>query len=322
MYLNQFAADTAPLDMTASDEFQSLLRSAADLGITHDPSVRYTSRNVVVRHLRFNVLDWGPLDAPVIFCLHGGHQSAHSWDLVSLHLASRYRVIAPDQRGHGDSEWVRSAHYSNHEMAADACALIWELGLERPLIMGHSMGGRNTLLSALAEPYLARALVVVDVGPEISARGSKLIASFVAANEEFEDLDAFVENVRRYDPYRSRSHIERTVRYNLFERADGRYVSKCDRAPRKLGLHRADGPEGLTLESVAALSMPVLVVRGASSTILESDAAERFAAALPRGQLVTVPECGHNVHSQNTQGFLDAIIDFVVMNSDGTVGDG
>lgn len=301
--------------MTGSDEFASLLASARDLGIPHDPHVRYAARNAVARHLRFNVLEWGDPDARTIVCLHGGHQSAHSWDLVSLSLARNYRVIAPDQRGHGDSEWVRSGAYTNEEMARDLDALIDVLELDRPLIMGHSMGGRNTLLAALANPTLARALVVVDIGPEVSERGGRAIASFVAANEEFADLDAFIENVRRYDPYRSREHIERTVKYNLFQRADGKFISKCDRLPRKLGLTRMHNPEALTLETVASLEMPVLVVRGAASNVLEADAAERFAHALPNGSLVTVPDCGHNVHSQNTLGFLEATHEFLAAHA-------
>ena len=104
MYLNIFAESSAPLDMTATDEFRSLLTSAADLGIPHAPAVPYRSSNIVLRRLRFHFLEWGRADAPVIVLLHGGHQSAHSWDLVSLHLAQHYRVLALDQRGHGDSE--------------------------------------------------------------------------------------------------------------------------------------------------------------------------------------------------------------------------
>jgi pimeloyl-ACP methyl ester carboxylesterase len=309
MILNQVASGTEPLDMTGLEEFESLLTSAADLGIAHSRSVRYTSRHAVVRGHRFHLLDWGPIDAPPVLLLHGGHQSAHSWDLVSLHLADRYRVIAPDQRGHGDSEWARSAEYSNHEMARDAEALTAELGLERPIVVGHSMGGRNALLLTLAAPGLARGLVVVDVGPEVAEAGRRAIMSFVSANEEFDDLEQFFENVRRYDPYRSPEHIRRTVRYNLFQRADGKYVSKCDRAPRRLGLHaRPGGPEILTLDDVRTLDLPTLVVRGATSNVLDPDAAERFVAALPDGRLVTVSECGHNVHSQNTAGFL-AVLD-------------
>jgi len=313
MILNAIAEGTDARDMTGDDEFASLLESARDLSIPHGQDVRYVSRNLVVRRHRFHLLEWGQPGAPEILLLHGGHQSAHSWDLVSLHLAERYHVFALDQRGHGDSEWARACDYTSHAMALDAAAVVRELGLGRPIVMGHSMGGRNTLLMALSHPGLARALVVVDVGPEISAEGRKAIASFVRANEEFDDLEQFVENVRRYDPYRAREHIARTVKYNLFRRADGKYVSKCDRAPRRLGLLDRPPPEEdrLSLERVHELDLPVLVVRGESSNVLAPDAARRFVAALPRGSLVTVARCGHNVHSQNTLGFIEGLAGFL-----------
>jgi pimeloyl-ACP methyl ester carboxylesterase len=266
----------------------------------------------VLRRLRFHFLEWGAPDAQPIVVLHGGHQSAHSWDLVSLYLAQRYRVLALDQRGHGDSEWPRDVEYSNNAMALDAEAFIGALGLQRPILMGHSMGGRNSLLLTRRDPSRLRALVVVDVGPEVSDRGREVIAGFVQANQEFDDLEHFVANVRKYDPYRSREHIERTVKYNMLQRADGKYVSKCDATPRRLGLVRASGPlENITLDDARAFDLPTLLVRGADSRILTADAAERFRDALPQGTLVTVPNCGHNVHGQNTKGFIEALEGFL-----------
>ena len=316
MYLNNFAQTTQPLDMTETDEFRLLLASAADLGIPHAPGVPYWSRNIVLRQLRFHFLEWGARDAPPIVLLHGGHQSAHSWDLVSLHLARRYRVLALDQRGHGDTEWARDVTYSNHEMSLDAEAFIGALGLEPPILMGHSMGGRNAMLLTKRDQTLLRALVIVDVGPEVSDRGRQVIAGFVRDNEEFDDLDHFVRNVQQYDPYRSREHIERTVKYNMLQRADGKFVSKCDSNPRRLGLVRGSGPlENITLDDARAFRLPVLAVRGANSAILTADAAERLRDALPQGMLVTVPDCGHNVHGQNTKGFIDAVGGFLEAHS-------
>jgi esterase len=312
MYLNRFADTTEPLDMTESEEFRSLLASAADLGIPHTPGVRYVSRNVVLRQLRFHFLEWGEPGTPSIVLLHGGHQSAHSWDLVSLHLAQHFHVLALDQRGHGDSEWARDVSYTNHEMSLDAEAFINATGLQRPLLMGHSMGGRNAMLLTRRNPSLLRALAIVDVGPEVSDRGRSVIAGFVRDNEEFDDLDHFVRNVQQYDPYRSREHIERTVKYNMLQRADGKFVSKCDANPRRLGVVRGTGPqENITLEEARGFDLPVLLVRGADSRILTAEAAERFRLALPNGSLVTVPNCGHNVHGQNTKGFVAAIGDFL-----------
>ncbi len=264
MYLNTFAQSTQPLDMTATDEFRSLLTSAADLAIPHAPAVPYRSCNIVLRQQRFHYLEWGHPDAPPIVLLHGGHQSAHSWDLVSLHLAQNHRVLALDQRGHGDSEWSRDVNYSNHTMALDAGAFMDAMSLERPILMGHSMGGRNSLLLTKENPSRLRALVVVDIGPEISDEGRKAIAGFVRTNQEFDDLEHFVANVRKYDPYRPREHIERTVKYNMLQRSDGKFVSKCDSTPRRLGLlHGGGAQDNVGLEDASRFHLPVLVVRGA-----------------------------------------------------------
>ena len=312
MYLNHFAAGATPLDMTATDEFRSLLTSAGDLGIPHQPDIAYRSCNIVLRQQRFHFLEWGAPDAPVIVLLHGGHQSCHSWDLVSLHLAQKYRVLALDQRGHGDSEWARDVDYSNQAMSLDAEAFMDAMGLEKPILMGHSMGGRNSMLLTKRNPARLRALVVVDIGPEISPDGRNAISSFVRANQEFDDLEHFVQNVRKYDPYRPREHIERTVKYNMLQRADGKFVSKCDSTPRRIGFAPGDRPDdNISLDDARAFDLPVLVVRGADSNILTADAADRFAATLPRGTLTTVPNCGHNVHGQNTKGFLTAVGDFL-----------
>ena len=305
MFMNEFATGTTPTDMTGTAEFASLLTSATELGIPHSADVRYASCHTVVRGQRFHFSEWGDPAAPPILLLHGGNQSSHSWDLVSLHLADRYHVHALDQRGHGDSEWSREVDYSVDAMVADATAFIADRGLDRPIVFGHSMGGRVTLSLALHRPEIARALIIVDVGPELSPEGTKAIMDFVVHNVEFEDLDVFVENVQRYDKFRTRAHIERTVKYNMLRRADGKYVSKVDH--RRSPTMQAP----LTLGEMVTLDLPVLVVRGAESNVFAADAAERFVAALPQGSLVTIANCGHNVHSGNTLGFLGAVNTFL-----------
>src|SRR5271156_2818797 len=185
--------------MTRSPEFASLLQSAADLGIPHDPEARYVSRQTVVRGMRFHFLEWGRPGAPTVLLLHGGNQSAHSWDLVSLHLSDRYHVFALDQRGHGDSEWSREVDYSIGAKADDALAFIEDQQLGRPVVVGHSMGGMVAMRMLVSEPSAARGLVLVDVGPELSPKGVAVISDFVVHNVEFDDLDEFLDNVARYD---------------------------------------------------------------------------------------------------------------------------
>jgi pimeloyl-ACP methyl ester carboxylesterase len=190
-------------------------------------------------------------------------------------------------------------------MAADVRAFVADQAIERPIIFGHSMGGRVTMHVALDDPDLPRAIVIVDAGPELSAKGAKVIGDFIAHNIEFDDLEVFLDNVERYDPYRSREHIARTVKYNLLVRADGKYVSKVDH--RRMGGSMRE----ITLESVGAIGCPVLLVRGEESDVLLPDAAQRFVDALPDGSLVTVSNVGHNVHGGNTPGFLSAVGPFL-----------
>jgi pimeloyl-ACP methyl ester carboxylesterase len=329
-YFNTFAPGQAPLDMTQTDEFASLVSSAHDLSIRVPDAVRYVSRNIVVNGLRFHVLEWGDPAAPAVLFLHGGNQTAHSWDLVSLALADRYHVIALDQRGHGDTEWPRDGEAGRHAKADDARQILEALGIERPVVAGHSMGGIVSMTLLAAHPQFARKAVIVDVGPELAPEGAKYIGNFITTVHEVGSLDEFVDRVAAYDPFRTREHISRTVRYNIMQRADGKFVSKHDHRDRlewrprqetvelddpqppatKNGevLTRVDRP---SFEEAARIACPTLVVRGAQSNVLLPEMAERFVATLPQGRLVEVARCGHNVHSQNTPGFLEVVEPFL-----------
>jgi pimeloyl-ACP methyl ester carboxylesterase len=311
MYLNTFAQSLDPIDMTGTEEFASLLQSARDLGIPYTLPVRYTSRNLVVNGLRLQTLEWGDPAAPPVLVLHGGNQTSHSWDLVSLVLAPRYHVVAIDQRGHGDSEWPRDGEISTEAMADDAFQVIQTLGLVNPLVMGHSMGGQNTLRLLLEHPGVARRAVIVDIGPEVSREGTAVIQAFIRDTREFDTVEEYIERVATYDVFRTREHITRTAKYNILRRPDGKLVSKHDLRRRATETATVRESARVTLAEVKAIALPVLVVRGGQSNVLAPEAAARFVQALPQGRLVTVPNCGHNVHSQNTPGFLDVVVPFL-----------
>src|SRR5438477_44248 len=100
-------------------------------------------------------------------------------------------------------------------------------GLE-PLDMTGSEELKSLLQMALQHPELARALVFVDIAPVRSGEGGREIREFMRENIEFDRIEDFIERVRKYDPFRPVEHMERTARYNLFRRADGKYVAKSD----------------------------------------------------------------------------------------------
>jgi pimeloyl-ACP methyl ester carboxylesterase len=301
--------------MTQTDEFPSLIASAGDLGIPVPEGVRYRANNIVLNGLRFHYLEWGdPTKQPLVL-LHGSNQTAHSWDLVSLTLSDRFHIIALDQRGHGDSEWPRDGVTNRHTMAADAYELIRLLGLEQPIVCGHSMGGVVTITLLSDHPELARKGIVVDIGPIVSAAGAKTIGEFTRAVHEVASLETFIDRVAAYDKFRSREHISRTVRYNLMQRVDGRLVSKHDYRGRDLvgldgqPMRRVDPP---TAEDVAKITCPILIIHGEQSNVLTEEMGQQFVEMLPDGRMITVPACGHNVHSQNTKGFLAAVEPFLM----------
>ena len=159
-------------------------------------------------HLHF--LDWGG-NGPALLFLTGMGSSAYIFNKFAPRFTDEFHVLALTRRGHGDSEWNREQDYSIDSMVGDAVAFIADQQLRDPIVFGHSMGGRISLTMATQHPGLARAFVIVDVGPEISPEGSKTIQHFVVNNIEFDDLEIFLDNVQKYDPFRTRAHIERII---------------------------------------------------------------------------------------------------------------
>ena len=103
-------------------------------------------------------------------------------------------------------------------------------------------------------------MVLVDVGPELSPAGVEVIANFVTHNVEFDDLEEFLDNVVKYDRFRSREHIARTVKYNMLRRADGKYISKVDH--RRVPVSSSD----LTLDDIRTIPVRCSSCAAASPT--------------------------------------------------------
>ena len=115
-----------------------------------------------VRELRMRYLDWQG-DGPPILALHGLASSAHWYDVVAPLLRDRYRIVAPDQRGHGQTT-QSSDGYGWHSVASDAVGLLDLLGIEKAIVFGHSWGGNVAVATAAHYPERVAALVMIDGG--------------------------------------------------------------------------------------------------------------------------------------------------------------
>ena len=122
-----------------------------------------------LRGLPFHYRDWGGDGRPVLL-LHGLASTCHIWDLVAPLLAEDFRVVALDQRGHGQSAQADEG-FDFATVSGDAAAFIKHLGWEQPVVAGHSWGADVALELAAAEPDMTSGLIFVDGGTiEPSAR--------------------------------------------------------------------------------------------------------------------------------------------------------
>lgn len=126
----------------------------------------WTERTVTRAGVRLTCRDWNShrsTSAPPVVLLHGLAGHAGEWDAAAAHLAPHHRVVAVDQRGHGASE-RRPADVSRAAYVADVRAVCEQLGVDRPVLVGQSLGGHTAMLTAAAHPDLVRGLVLVEAG--------------------------------------------------------------------------------------------------------------------------------------------------------------
>ncbi|MGW6418871.1 alpha/beta fold hydrolase [Streptomyces sp. NPDC055055] len=124
----------------------------------------WSVRSVTRDGVRLSCRDWGGA-GPDVLLLHGLAGHVGEWDATARLLRDAgHRVVALDQRGHGASE-RRPEDASRAAYVADVVAVVRELGLVKPLLVGQSLGGHTALLTAAAHPGLVRALVLVEAGP-------------------------------------------------------------------------------------------------------------------------------------------------------------
>jgi esterase len=295
----------------SQDEILEGLRLAAvAAGMPDREIVLPEERDVILRRMRFHYLDWGkPGRIPVVF-LHGGGLTAHTWDLVCLQLRDHYRCLAPDARGHGDTEWSREMDYSTRAHTADVEAFVRELGLDRPVLVGMSMGGATAV--SYAQQHGLRALVVIDTGPAIRAEGGQKIIDFMRAPAEFASIDEVIASAMSFNPRRDPVLLRRSLQHNLMRLPDGKWTWKYDR--RHYGMLGEPAMRARRAEiwsGIGNIRCPTLVVRGGQSEVFSPEAAAEFARALPDGRLTEVPGAGHTVQGDNPRDLAAEIATFL-----------
>ena len=297
------------MKMERTDEL-AMFRTALEIADLHPDAVTLPANHqVIVGALRLHYLDWGGSGTPILF-LHGGGLNAHTWDCVAVMLRERYRCIALDQRGHGDSEWSPVVDYRFAAHVADIEGFIGSMGLERPILVGQSMGGLNSITYATRHSDQMRGMVIVDVAPEVSSSAAERIRAFTST-PELDSPEAFLELAVKFNPLRDPAVLRRSLYYNLRETPSGKWTFKHDQRRRSDDAMRSFTEARVRLASeLSSIRSPTLVVRGALSDVLTDASAEKFARSLPNGRWVRVEKSGHNVQGDNPRALLDAMLAF------------
>jgi pimeloyl-ACP methyl ester carboxylesterase len=262
---------------------------------------------IELRGLRFHYRDWAPkrAGAPDLVLLHGFTGHARSWDAFAEAMTDRYRVLALDQRGHGESGWASADAYGNTEMVDDAAAFVAAMGLVRFSLLGLSMGGMVAINYAGQRPAGLEELVIVDIGPEIVASGSARIQAGVRANDVFASKDEAFAAARAGNTRPPEAHHRKRVEENLMRTADGRWTWRYDRALRSPGtLRLRDADAAWT--ACANIAAPTLIIRGALSDVLSPEVAARMLEVIPDVRLTEVAGSGHSVPLDAPEALLAA----------------
>jgi esterase len=266
-------------------------------------------RTVTLNGLRFHCRDWGDEAAPPLVLLHAYTHNARTWDTVARGMLDRYRVLALDQRGHGETEWA--AEHAPERFVEDIEALAAALDLDRFDLVGFSVGGHSGYPFAARHPEMVGRLVLVETVPDLSPGAREFVRAWLDQAEVFADPEAAVRSARALTPRAPEEELRHWVVTNLFRRDGGGWIRRYDPVLRSANPPTIR-PDAATLwATMPRLACPTLVVRGAESELFPRDMAERMARAIPNGDLLDVPNAGHWVPLDNPRGFLGRLREFL-----------
>ncbi|MGY6635887.1 MAG: alpha/beta fold hydrolase [Erythrobacter sp.] len=258
----------------------------------------WTSDDGLTLHYRDYPAPEGSTALPVL-CLHGLTRNARDFAQLAEHLSAKRRVIVPEMRGRGMSDYSpNSDTYSPVTYVADVEKLLAEQGITRFLVVGTSMGGLMTMLMAHAAPGRMAAVVMNDIGPEVDPAGLSRISGYVGQGRSYPtwihaarsladvhgaafpdyDLDMWLEMAKR----------------TMVVTQNGRISFDYDMAIAEPFAKPGNAaPPNLWLTFEALRDVPMLLVRGELSDLLSPDTVKQMQARNPALRLVTVPRVGH-----------------------------
>jgi N-formylmaleamate deformylase len=243
--------------------------------------------------VRLHVLSYGG-GGPDVVVLPGITSPAITWDFVARRLAHSARLHVVDLRGRGLSD--EASGYALAHYASDAIALVRSMALDRPILLGHSLGARIAAAAAVREPGLAGGLVLVD--PPLSGRGREPYPT---------TLDAFLTQLHEAQAGTTAAQVQR--HYPHWPHAElalrARWLPTCSEqavVETHAGFESDD-----FFDDWRRLEPPLALLHGAESPVVTREGAREAEKANPAARLIEIPNAGHMVPWDNLEGFLSAV---------------
>ena len=272
-------------------------------------SVSATSHTVVRDDIKLHHLDWGNEGQHPIVLVHGSRLHAHVWNDFSHRFKDRFHVVAVDQRGHGDSGWCTRNRYDLEDFYQDLQAVIEARGLTRFTLIGHSLGGRVSMLYASRHPQALERLVLVDITPGRPAAATGADISRITETPGPHDFESQAEATAYLGKLLSRAPahvIEESVRFGMRQVASGRYTWKYDPAMLK----RA--PAAIDLWGmVKSIPTPTLLQYGSHSKVVSTELAERLKQTMPQCTVERIEKAGHALFTDQPDAFAASVERFL-----------
>jgi pimeloyl-ACP methyl ester carboxylesterase len=280
-----------------------------------------TSHYFYSQRLKLHYVDWGNYDKPPLLLIHGGRDHARNWDWVAQDLRRDYHLIAPDLRGHGDSQWAIGGSYAMIDYTLDVGQLLDALGTFPITIIGHSLGGSIALQYAGTYPErVTRVVAIEGLGPppgmirERPAHERMLdwIAEMQALARRhprrYATLDEAVERMRDANPHLTADQARHLTIHGSYRDEDGTYLWKFDNYVRAASPYLFNMKDARSLWS--QIPCPVLLVRGTESWASDPEKDGR-ATAFKDYKLVNIERAGHWVHHDQLDAFLKHVREFL-----------
>lgn len=238
-----------------------------------------------------------------LIILHGIFGSSDNWVTVGKKLAESFRVFIPDQRNHGDS--FHSDDFNYDAMAEDLLAFIKQHHIEKPVIIGHSMGGKTAMRFAVDHPALFDKMVIVDIGPKAyPAPHQSLISVMTSLNTN--SIGTRMEADEQLQKHIPDPRVRQFLLKNLKRTGNG-YKWKINLSVIAKNIDRM----GEGFQRNAYTDKPILFIRGGNSDYILDQDIISIASLFPNSNVITIPDAGHWVHADKPDEFIRAVEDFI-----------